>query len=140
MATLIEDARSSAEWIATALKSSGYRADFSLYSLREIDRFFDEHSHEGQAVPSGLLAEQLGQRIFALGSYVGEVLIRTYGGQWRGDDNDPEGEFTIEVVFPNGSVIWPVQRVMKRFKNGAEDGIYAYGSLLSAGRDDEVRD
>lgn len=133
MATLVEDARKAANWVATALTSSGYPADFSVESLRNIDRFFDEHSQNGEAVPNGLLAEQLGSRIFALGAYVGEVLIRAYGGQWRADDNNPEGEYMMEVVFPDGSVVWPIQRVMKRFKNGREDGIYVYGSLVGGG-------
>ena len=39
----------------------------------------------------------------------------------------------MEVVFPNGSVVWPIQRVMKRFKNGREDGIYDYGSVVGGG-------
>jgi hypothetical protein len=131
MATLIEDAQKAAAWVANALTSSGYRADFSLASLREVDRFFDEHSQDGEAVPGGLLSEDLGPRMFALGSYVGEVIIRAYGGQWRADDNEPEGELNIEVVLPSSAIIWPVQRVMKRFNNGPEDGIYAYGQLVS---------
>jgi hypothetical protein len=131
MATLIVDARKAAAWIGQALTSSGYKADFSLESLREIDRFFDEHSQEGEAVPGGLLSEQLGSRVFALGSYVGEVIVRAYDGQWRADDKDPEGELNIEVVLPSGAIIWPVQRVMKRFKNGPHDGIYAYGRLAN---------
>lgn len=131
MATLVEDARAASSWIATALSSSGYKADFSLESLREIDRFFDEHSKDGQAVPGGLLAEQLGSRLFALGSYVGEVILRAYGGEWCADDNDPEGELNIEVVLPNGAILWPVQRAAKRFENGPEDGIYAYGRLAN---------
>ncbi len=131
MATLIEDARSSADWIARALTSSGYLANFSLASLKEIDRFFEEHSRSGEAVQGGLLSEQLGSRIFALGAYVGEVIIRAYGGQWRADDNDPQGEINIEVVLPSGAVIWPMQHVMKRFKNGREDSVYVYGRLVN---------
>jgi hypothetical protein len=96
-----------------------------------VDRFFDEHSENGKAIPGGLLSEKLGVRIFALGSYVGEVIIRAYGGQWRADDNDPEGEMNIEVVLVSGGIIWPVQRVMKRFKNGPEDGIFVYGCLVN---------
>jgi len=49
MATLVEDARKASAWIVSALASSGYKADFSLESLREIDRFFDEQSEAGQA-------------------------------------------------------------------------------------------
>jgi len=54
--------------------SSGYCADFSIDSLRDIDRFFDEHSRKGEVVPGGLLAERFGSRIFAIGSYVGETI------------------------------------------------------------------
>ena len=128
---LIRDARKAAAWVATALSNSGYEADFTLESLRRIDDFFEEHSQNGQAVEDGLLAEQLGSRLFALGSYVGEVLIRAYGGQWQADDNDPNGEINIAVVLPKGTMLWPVQRVMKRFKNGPDDGIYAYGKLAN---------
>jgi hypothetical protein len=106
-------------------------ADFSIESLREIDRFFDEHAQNGQAIPGGLLSEQLGSRIFAIGSYVGEVIIRAYNGKWQVDDNDPEAEMNIAVVLASGAIMWPVQRVVKRFKNGPEDGIYVYGIVSS---------
>jgi hypothetical protein len=129
--SLIDDARRSADWIAGALSQSGYRADFSLKSLGEIDRFFDEQSRDGQASPGGLLSEQLGSRLFALGSYIGECIIRHYGGAWRAADSDPEGEVNIQVVLDGGIVIWPIQRVMKRFRNGSEDGLYAYGRFVA---------
>src|SRR5438105_2428181 len=87
-ASLITDARRMADHIAEALSQSGYKADFSLDSLREIDRFFDEHSRDGEAMPGGLLSEALGSRIFAIGSYVGECVIKHYGGTWQGDDAD----------------------------------------------------
>ncbi len=138
MGSLVEDAGRAAEWISTALNSSGYRADFSIDSLREIDRFFDEHSHQGRPVPGGLLSEDLGSRIFSLGSYVGEVIRRTHGGSWRGDDSDPEGEIKIELVLPNGTIMWPVQRAMKRFKKGPEESIYVYG--VAVGGSDVTRE
>jgi hypothetical protein len=39
MATIKEDINKSADWIAHALSSSGYRANFTPQSLWEIDRF-----------------------------------------------------------------------------------------------------
>jgi len=30
------------DWVTKALNSSGYKADYSLESIKEIDRFFDE--------------------------------------------------------------------------------------------------
>jgi hypothetical protein len=124
---IVQDAVALADQISRALSQSGYNADFSLESLKEVDRFFDEHVTSGEAKPGGLLSQQLGARLFALGSYVGEVIRRHNGGQWQGDDNDPQGEINIAIHLRSGTILWPVQRVMKRFKNGAEDSIWVYG-------------
>jgi hypothetical protein len=124
---IVQDAFASADQISRALSQSGYNADFSLESLKDVDRFFDEQATSGKAKPGGLLSQQLGARLFALGSYVGEVIRRHNGGQWQGDDNDPQGEINIAIRLANGTILWPVQRVMKRFKNGAEDSIWVYG-------------
>lgn len=127
MGRITDDVDAAAKWIATALTSSGYKADFSPASLWEIDRFFEEHSQNGEAVPGGLLSEQLGTRIFAIGSYVGEVLRQALGGKWVDDDNDPEAEINVVLHLADGSKCWPTQRAAKRFKNGAKDGIAFYG-------------
>ncbi len=129
--SIVSDALASAEWIANALSSSGYRADFTLTSFEDIDRFFDERAPGGVARPEGLLSEDVGSRLFAIGSYIGETLRRQLGGEWIGDDNDPQAEITISIKLADGSIIWPVQRAMKRFRNGPEDGIAAYGAALS---------
>jgi hypothetical protein len=130
MPSIVDDAANGAEWIAKALSSSGYRADFSPGSLWEIERFFDEHSAEGQATPGGLLAEDLGSRIFALGSYIGEVVRRVRGGTWSNDDDDAEAEINVSLVLPDKTRAWPVQRAMKRFRNGPEDSVVAWGTGL----------
>jgi len=127
---IVSDAVASAEWMANALSSSGYKANFSLDSLREVDRFLDDQAPGGNPKPGGLLSQNRGVRLFALGAYVGEVIRRQAEGQWQGDDGDPKAEINLAVHLKSGAICWPVQRVMKRFKNGAEDGIYIYGIAL----------
>ena len=127
---IIDDVRAAATWIAAALTSSGYRADLSPSSLWDVERFFDEQARAGKARPQGLLSEGLGTRLFALGAYVGEVVRRDRGGAWHGDDSDPQVEINVAVDLADGKRIWPVQRVMKRFRNGPEDNVAHYAILL----------
>lgn len=84
--TLEHDIRESSEWVVKALNSSGYKADYSLESMKEVDRFFDEQNTE-----NGILSNNRGQIIFALGSYIGETAIKLYGGRWITNDDEPNG-------------------------------------------------
>lgn len=132
--TLKDDILSSSDWIVKALQSSGYKADYSLDSMKEIDRFFDE-----QNTPTGILSKNRGQILFALGSYVGQTAIKLYGGEWITDDDDPEGEINIAVRLNNGSTIWPVMRCMKRYELGSEESIYAYLAAMDNTRTKELK-
>ena len=114
MASLTDDLSAGSEWISEALRSSGYVADFSPASLWSVDRFLDDHAPAGQPRLGGLLAIDLGTRLFSLGAYTGEVLWRNLGGQWETNDADPEGELNVALTLPVGDVVFPVQRVMKQ--------------------------
>ncbi len=125
--TLAEDIPKAADWLRAAMASSGYRLDGTLESFRELDRFFEE-----QQRPGGLLDGRVGSKLFAIGSYMGQVLTERLGGAWETDDGDPQGEINVAVRLPDGSLCWPVQRAMKRYRNGPEDSLYAYGRFLAA--------
>lgn len=116
--TLEEDIHLASDWVVKALNSSGYKADYSLESMKEIDRFFDEQSSE-----TGLLSKNRGEILFGLASYIGE---------WNTDDSDPQGEIHISVKLADGTVIWPVIRCMKRYEHGSEESIYAYLFVLNS--------
>jgi hypothetical protein len=95
-----------------------------------LERFFDDQAPNGVAKEGGLLSENLGQRLFAVGSYLGEVVRCSVGGEWEGDDTDPRAEINLALVGPDGGRSWPIQRVMKRFKNGPEDALPAWAIYL----------
>ena len=127
MASLKEDIPVYANRIAAALISDGYKIDFSIHSLLQLDQFFELHSKDGKALEGGRLSFYIGPTLFSLGCYIGEVLITHIpGAEWVTDDNDPQGDFNAMVKFPDGSVCWPMQRAIKRFKNGLSDAIYPY--------------
>lgn len=128
METLKEDINKQAGWIVKAFAEDNLRLDFTIRSFIEIDKFFINNSVGGKAKPGGRLSKNLGGTIFSIGSYVGNTIIRTVPGSvWETDDEAATGEIDVAVKLPGGGIIWPVQRVMKRFKNGSEDSIYVYG-------------
>jgi hypothetical protein len=128
---LERDIRRAADWIAEALAESGYRADFSPSSLSEIDRFFDDQLRRpGRPRRDGLLSEDLGVRLFGLGGYAGEVVRRACGGRWDAAGLSDAEEDSVRLVLSDGTVAWPVQRAMKRFQLGPEEGLRAWGAGL----------
>lgn len=128
MGTLLQDIRLAADSISEALKNSGYNTDFSPDSVREIERFIADNIN-GEAV-TGLLAEDTGKRVFALGAYLGETLRRNLGGEWKVDENDPEAEMNATLVLPENRECWPVLRVMNRITEGDTDSITHYGQYF----------
>ena len=70
---LVDDLELASKWVAKALNSSNYQADYSVESLKEIDRFFKEENK-----PGGILSKNVGQILFSLGAYVGDVFIKEF--------------------------------------------------------------
>lgn len=120
--TLAEDIVKMSDWIVLAMNSSGYKLDYTVQSMKEIDRFFDEQKRSGGLLESG----NRGPILFAIGSYIGETAKRLYGGEWITDDNDHEGEIKAVFKFKDGSEIYPMMKAIKRYKLGSEEGVYGY--------------
>ena len=128
--SIVKDAVEAADWMAKSLAGWGYKADFSLESLKDVDRFIDEEAPDGKPKPGSHLAQQFGAQIFGLGAYVGETIRRQGEGQWEGNDRDTWPEVTLAVRLKSGTVLWPTQRVLKRLENGPENGLYPYGVVI----------
>ena len=127
--------------MVNAFKEDGLTLDYSIKSFMAIDKFFNKHSFKGKAKRGGRLSKRLGYILFAIGGYVGNSIIKNIpGAVWETDDNDRNGEINVAVKLPDGVIIWPVQRVIKRFKNGAEDSIYVYGHEITKELTNEVFD
>jgi len=132
MGTLKEDIKTQCEWIVKAFQSDGDKLDYSIDSFIAIDRFLQLNSNNGKPVAGGRLTQNLGPILFSLGSYIGETFLKNIpGSEWITNDNDPQGEITAAIKFPDGSTVWPMQRVINRYKNGFEDSIYPYGFELT---------
>jgi hypothetical protein len=123
--TLEHDITVASDWVVKSLNYSGYKVDYTVNSMKELDRFFETENK-----PGGILSKNRGQILFGLGAYVGQTAIKLYGGKWITNDVDPYGEAKIAVKLSDGSTIWPVIKCMKRYQNGKADSIYEYFSCL----------
>jgi len=128
--SIVRDALEAADWMAKSLAGWGYKADYSLDSLKDVDRFIDDEAPGGKPKPGGHLSQQFGTHMFGLGAYVGETIRRLGDGQWEGNDRDAWPEVTLAVRLKSGAVLWPTQRMLKRFENGKENGLYPYGVVI----------
>ena len=132
MGTLKEDIDTQADWIVKAFAEDKLRLDYTIRSFIEIDKFFIKHTVDGKARPGGRLSKNLGGIIFSIGAYVGNTIIKNLPGSgWETDDDAADGEITAVVKLPDNIIICPMQRIMKRFKNGIEDSIYVYGYQIT---------
>jgi hypothetical protein len=76
MGTLIEDIKLQTDWIIKAFNSDGLILDYSINSFIQLDKFFEIHSKIGKAVPGGRLSQNLGNILFSIGGYIGEIIIK----------------------------------------------------------------
>lgn len=128
MVTLKEDIKAGSEWIVEAFAYDGFKLDYTIESLVEVDRFFKENmKNDKPKIDGRLYGKGFGPKLFSIGSYIGETIIKNVNSaEWITDDNDELGEVNVSIKLPNDIYIWPIQKVMKRFKNGSEDSIYPY--------------
>ena len=132
MANLAEDINEYAIWVVNAFREDNYNLDYSIDSLIEVDRFFQNNMIGNKPKENGRLNENFGSIIFAISSYVAKTLIKNVPNSVLiTDDNDPKSEMNFSVKFSNQTICFPAQKTMRRAQNGLEDGIYPYGYSLT---------
>lgn len=120
----------SAEWVAGELRQREFNADFSLESLHEVDRFFAEFARVDLPGYQDFFADDLSFRSFAMGAYVGEVLRRAQGGEWKADSSDPLIEVNIKLALTEESTCQPMRQVLLRLNAGAASSFATFAGEL----------
>jgi len=101
------------------LQDLGTHLDYSPQSIFRIDEVID-NLRLGGHTPS-----TVGDTVFALGCYAGEILVRHGVGAWR-NAGAAVSVMTSPVVIElhaDGSICNPVGKAFKRLVNGAEDSV-----------------
>ncbi len=95
------------------LNENSIKSDYSKESLKEIETWL-----------SSLKKKQQKEFILNVGAYLGECMIKNYGGTWVQMDN------TWAVKFENNSKAFPLSKVSKFVYNGSEDSFYSMYTIL----------
>ena len=108
--------------------------DYSEESIRQVE---DICTMLYNAIPKSSLGklfkkspseETIIQMSKMLGGYIGEVMKKHYGGNWGVEDFMNQGN---TILINIGELkIFPVGKVYKRLKNGAEDNVYHYYQVM----------
>jgi hypothetical protein len=123
-----EHIKTYSNWIIKAFESENLLLDYSMESLRLLDKFIDDNTINGKATLHGILSKNAGEILYGMGIYLGETIKRQLNGcTWQIEEG--EEELNTFLLLPGGTEIYPLQKVTKRFLYGAEDGIYGYGMI-----------
>jgi hypothetical protein len=98
---------------------SNIHLDYSVQSVKQIDDLIESFRSDG------LVLQQVAETIFALGCYVGQVMVQQGGGKWVPPSDLPVdlGGAPFFIAFPDGSFSNPVGKAFKRMVNGDSDSL-----------------
>ena len=121
--------RFAADVVASASSVSGVKLDYTPDSLVLVDGIFDDFRSDGVS------GRQIAETLFGFGCYVGEVLTRHAGGQWRavGDAELAVGGWPLVVELAAGRLCNPIGKAFKRLENdGPEDSLRHFYTVFAA--------
>jgi len=120
-ATLITDLiAKNAELVrSTASQKLGVTANYDIEGVRWLDGFIN-----GQHLAA---SDEVKERLVqTLGSFLGECIRKTYGGEWV----DESGSW--EIRFSQGNAAYPFTKVGKQLQNGPEDSVLSMFTAIPA--------
>lgn len=111
--------------VAAARNVDAIELDYSVTSLEAVDRILARF-HDQRLTP-----DQIGETVFAVGAYVGEVIVRTAKGRWVDPlEPHPLGGGWPMIELPSGTVVNPVGKAFRRVENEGDSIRYFYEVLV----------
>lgn len=95
---------------------SGFQFGYNAESVAWVDGFIEQQRGSDADTINGL--------INTLGSFLGECIIRCFGGHWQ----NIAGEWG--VCFDDQNIVFPFSKVRKQFTNNREDSIKKFFELI----------
>jgi hypothetical protein len=117
-----------AEAVVAAAAANRDELDFSLESVVGLDAMLDRLFARRWPLGRGgrLDVDRFGPMIEPIGAYLGETLRRNVGGAWGVNE-----EYGPGLLLPSGMWTFPLAKAEKRFRNGHEDSLALYASVMA---------
>jgi len=117
-----EDIRANAELVVQQIRQlSGMDFGYTHESVKWLEGYIERLREAGQFEN----AEPKTKLISVFGSFLGECVIRCYGGAWKLHEPGVWG-----VAFNEDNIAFPFAKVAKQIDNGLEDGIASFFKLI----------
>lgn len=84
--------------------------DFDRSGVEWLDAYIMRQHEKGDPAQFDALTS-------TLGSFFGECIIRTYGGEWA------EDQYGLAVRFDESNAVYPFAKVAKQLEDGAEESV-----------------
>ena len=112
--SMVEKIRANAEFvIATAEEQLDEEVGYDEYGVQWLDGYIQrQHEHGDPKIREGLVS--------TLGSYLGECIIQSFGGEWANLD----GRWGVRFDARNAA--FPFAKVKKHLENGAGDSVLSF--------------
>src|SRR5690349_5929013 len=92
---------------------------YDAASVKFIEGFIERNK-------SSFSKEESRGLINSLGAFLGQCIIKNYGGKWQVDkDND-----SFAIAFDDKNKAYPFAKVSKQFNNGLEDSVYSFYNVI----------
>lgn len=115
---MVDRIRANAEMVVSvAAKQLGAAVGYDEAGVRWLDGYIQRQHEQGNpANREGLVS--------TLGSFLGECIIRTFGGQWA----EVEGSWCVR--FDDRNAAYPFAKVGKHLEQGAEDSVLSFFTVI----------
>ena len=119
-ATMEDKIKENAELVLKQMRQvSGIDFGYDAESIAWLDGYI-----ERQRARTDITQELVQGLVNVFGSYLGECVIKCYGGYWEIE----EGHW--RVSFNENNALYPFSKVQKQFENGSEDSIKSFFDII----------